>query len=70
MADFIPNIQELQGAAGPVHAYVEDDGGIVLIAEDDFYRSKIAPDESMKMALEILERRAMSGLAARVKTGT
>ena len=69
MADFIVKIEEIKGSAGPVYAFVEDDGGVFLVGDDDFYRSKITPEESVKMAMEILERRAMSGLAAK-KTGS
>jgi hypothetical protein len=70
MADYMPKVQQIKDSAGDVHVFVEDDGGIMLIADDDFYRSSIEPDEAVKMALEILERKAMAGLAAKVKTGT
>jgi hypothetical protein len=70
MAPFIPKTQQIKGAAGDVTVYVEDDGGLTLVADDDFYRSTIEPDEAVKMALEILERKALAGLRARLKTGT
>ncbi len=70
MTSFIPKTQPINGSAGDVYVFVEDDGAVLLIAEDDFYSSSIEPDEAVKMALEILERKATSALGAKTKTGT